>query len=129
MGVEIAVAVVVLFFVAVLVRTIRIIPQARVGVIQRLGSFHRAADSGLTIVLPFIDKMLPLVDTREQVVNFPPQPVITADNVTIDVTTVVYYQIHAEEVRKNSALGTASISSYPLPSSWPSISTPAGPAP
>jgi regulator of protease activity HflC (stomatin/prohibitin superfamily) len=93
MGVEIAVAVIVLFVVGLLVRTFRIIPQARVGVIQRLGSFHRAADSGLTVVLPFIDKMLPLVDTREQVVNFPPQPVITADNVTINVTTVIYYQI------------------------------------
>jgi regulator of protease activity HflC (stomatin/prohibitin superfamily) len=92
-GVEIALAVIVVFFVGLLVRTFRIVPQARVGVVQRLGSYHRAADSGLIVVLPFIDKMLPLLDMREQVVNFPPQPVITSDNVTINVTTVVYYQI------------------------------------
>jgi len=94
MGVEIALAFVVVVFVALLARTFRIIPQARVGVVQRLGAFHRASDSGLIVVLPFIDKMLPLLDMREQVVNFPPQPVITSDNVTINVTTVVYYQIH-----------------------------------
>ena len=68
-------------------------PQARVGIIQRLGNYHRTAESGLTVVLPFIDKMLPLLDMREQVVSFQPQPVITSDNVTINVTSVVYYQI------------------------------------
>ncbi len=94
MGVEIALAIVVVVFVGLLARTFRIIPQARIGVVQRLGAFHSASESGLIVVLPFIDKMLPLLDMREQVVNFPPQPVITADNVTINVTTVVYYQIH-----------------------------------
>ncbi len=93
MGVEIALAIVAVLFVTLLARTIRIIPQARVGVVQRLGAFHSASESGLIVVLPFIDKMLPLLDMREQVVNFPPQPVITSDNVTINVTTVVYYQI------------------------------------
>ena len=78
---------------ALLVRTFRVIPQARIGVIQRLGAYHRAAGSGLTVVLPFIDRMLPLLDMREQVVSFPPQPVITSDNATIDVTSVIYYQI------------------------------------
>jgi regulator of protease activity HflC (stomatin/prohibitin superfamily) len=76
-----------------LVRTFRVIPQARIGVIQRLGNFQCAAGSGLVVVLPFIDKMLPLLDMREQVVSFPPQPVITSDNVTINVTSVIYYQI------------------------------------
>jgi regulator of protease activity HflC (stomatin/prohibitin superfamily) len=70
-----------------------VIPQARVGVIQRLGSYNRSAESGLTVVLPFIDKMLPLLDMREQVISFAPQPVITSDNVTINVTSVIYYQI------------------------------------
>jgi regulator of protease activity HflC (stomatin/prohibitin superfamily) len=93
MGVEIALTVIVVVFVALLVRTFRVIPQARVGVIQRLGNYRRAADSGLTVVLPFIDKMLPLLDMREQVVSFVPQPVITSDNVTINVTSVIYYQI------------------------------------
>jgi regulator of protease activity HflC (stomatin/prohibitin superfamily) len=93
MGLEIALGVIVVLFLTLLVRTFRIIPQARIGVIQRLGTYQRAADSGLTIVLPFIDKMLPLLDMREQVVSFPPQPVITSDNVTINVTSVIYYQI------------------------------------
>jgi regulator of protease activity HflC (stomatin/prohibitin superfamily) len=64
-----------------------------VGIIQRLGNYQRTADAGVTIVWPFIDRMLPLLDMREQVVSFPPQPVITSDNVTINVTAVVYYQI------------------------------------
>jgi regulator of protease activity HflC (stomatin/prohibitin superfamily) len=93
MGVEIALAVIVVAFVALLVRTFRVIPQARVGIIQRLGNYQRTAESGLTVVLPFIDKMLPLLDMREQVVSFAPQPVITSDNVTINVTSVIYYQI------------------------------------
>ncbi|HWE64820.1 MAG TPA: SPFH domain-containing protein [Chloroflexota bacterium] len=76
-----------------LVRTFRIVPQARIGVIQRLGTYNRSAESGLVVVLPFIDTMLPLIDMREQVVSFAPQPVITSDNVTINVTSVVYYQI------------------------------------
>ena len=93
MGVEIALAVIAVIFVGILARTFRIVPQARVGIVQRLGAYHHAAESGITVVLPFVDKMLPLLDMREQVVNFPPQPVITADNVTINVTTVVYFQI------------------------------------
>jgi regulator of protease activity HflC (stomatin/prohibitin superfamily) len=54
------------------VRTVRIVPQARVGIIQRLGNYQRTAESGVTIVWPFIDRMLPLLDMREQVVSFPP---------------------------------------------------------
>ncbi len=88
-----ALVVIVLVVLALGVRTVRIVPQARVGIIQRLGNFHRAAESGVVVVIPFIDRMLPLLDLREQVVSFPPQPVITSDNVTINVTSVVYYQI------------------------------------
>jgi regulator of protease activity HflC (stomatin/prohibitin superfamily) len=94
-GLEIVLGIIIVFFVALMARTIRIIPQARVGVIQRLGIYRRSADSGLVVVLPFVDKMLPLLDMREQVVSFPPQPVITSDNVTINVTSVIYYQIHS----------------------------------
>jgi regulator of protease activity HflC (stomatin/prohibitin superfamily) len=93
MGLEIVAAVVVLALVVVLARTFRVIPQARVGIIQRLGTYQRSADSGLTVVLPFVDQLLPLLDMREQVVSFAPQPVITSDNVTINVTSVIYYQI------------------------------------
>jgi regulator of protease activity HflC (stomatin/prohibitin superfamily) len=90
---EIILGIIVVAFVALMARTFRVIPQARVGVIQRLGTYQRSAESGLTVVLPFIDKMLPLLDMREQVISFAPQPVITSDNVTINVTSVIYYQI------------------------------------
>ena len=92
-GVEIVLAVIAFVFVTALIKTFRIVPQARVGIIQRLGNFHRSAESGLTVVIPFIDKMLPLLDLREQVVSFQPQAVITSDNVTINVSSVIYYQI------------------------------------
>ena len=54
-------------------RTIRIVPQARAGVVERLGRYHRTLDPGLSIVIPFIDRLRPLIDLREQVVSFPPQ--------------------------------------------------------
>jgi len=92
-GIEIAVVIIVLVVLALGVRTVRIVPQARVGIIQRLGNYQRSAEAGVAVVIPFIDRMLPLLDMREQVVSFPPQPVITSDNVTINVTSVVYYQI------------------------------------
>jgi regulator of protease activity HflC (stomatin/prohibitin superfamily) len=93
MGIEIVLAFIVVAFVAILSRTYRIVPQQRVGIIQRLGKYHRSASAGLAVVVPFIDKMLPYLDLREQVVSFQPQPVITSDNVTINVTSVIYYQI------------------------------------
>jgi regulator of protease activity HflC (stomatin/prohibitin superfamily) len=92
-GIEVAIVVIALIVLFLGVRTVRIVPQARVGIIQRLGNYQRTADAGVAIVWPFIDRMLPLLDMREQVVSFPPQPVITSDNVTINVTSVVYYQI------------------------------------
>src|SRR5579871_4290223 len=91
--VPIVIALIVLVVLALGVRTVRIVPQARVGIIQRLGNYQRTAESGVAIVVPFVDRMLPLIDLREQVVSFPPQPVITSDNVTINVTSVIYYQI------------------------------------
>ena len=72
-----------LFALFVAARTIRIIPQARAGVVERLGRYSRTLEPGLTIVMPFIDRVKPLIDLREQVVNFPPQPVITEDNVVV----------------------------------------------
>jgi len=93
-GLEVVFAVIAAIFVVIAARTWRVVPQERVGVIQRLGKFHRTATAGLQVVIPFIDKMLPFIDLREQVVSFQPQPVITSDNVTINVTSVIYYQIH-----------------------------------
>jgi regulator of protease activity HflC (stomatin/prohibitin superfamily) len=75
-----------------LLRSVRIVPQAFVGVVERLGRFHRTLDSGLHVLVPFVDSLKPLVDLREQVVSFPPQPVITEDNVTINIDTVIYFQ-------------------------------------
>src|SRR5256714_12091582 len=93
MGLEVITIVAILAILGMFWRTVRIVPPARVGIIQRLGNYHRTAESGVAVVVPFVDRMLPLIDMREQVVSFPPQPVITSDNVTINVTSVIYYQI------------------------------------
>jgi regulator of protease activity HflC (stomatin/prohibitin superfamily) len=82
-----------LFVLIVLARTVRIVPQARAGVIERLGRYSRTLDAGLAIVIPFIDRLRPLIDLREQVVSFAPQPVITEDNLVVSIDTVVYFQV------------------------------------
>lgn len=79
--------------VAFFARAIRIIPQARAGVVERLGRYNKTLEAGLNLVIPFVDKVQPLVDLREQVVSFPPQPVITSDNLVVQIDTVVYYQV------------------------------------
>ncbi len=84
------VAAIVLF---VLARTVRIVPQARAGVVERLGRYSRTLNPGLAIVVPFIDRMRPLIDLREQVVSFPPQPVITEDNLVVNIDSVIYFQV------------------------------------
>jgi len=84
---------VILLVLYTLARSVRVIPQSRVGIVQRLGNYARTAPSGLTLLVPFVDVMLPLLDLREQVVPFEPQAVITADNVALQVATVVYFQI------------------------------------
>ncbi|MEV1129630.1 SPFH domain-containing protein [Agromyces sp. NPDC049794] len=85
--------VVAIFVIVVLVRAIRIIPQAYAGVVERLGRYHKTLSPGLNILVPFIDRVRPLVDMREQVVSFPPQPVITEDNLVVSIDTVVYFQV------------------------------------
>src|SRR5438477_752477 len=89
----IVIAVVVAFALVVAARANRVIPQARAGVVERLGSYSRTLEPGLTIVTPFIERVRPLVDLREQVVNFSPQPVITDDNVVVSIETVLYFTI------------------------------------
>src|SRR3989440_10850085 len=89
----IVIAVVAVLVLVVLARTIRIIPQARAGVIERLGRYHRALNPGLAIVVPFMDRLRPLIDLREQVVSFPPQPVITEDNLVVNIDSVIYFQV------------------------------------
>ncbi|MEA5454443.1 SPFH domain-containing protein [Sinomonas sp. JGH33] len=83
----------ILFVMTVLVRSVRIIPQARAGVVERLGKYQRTLNPGLTLLIPFVDRLLPLLDLREQVVSFPPQPVITSDNLVVSIDTVVYFQV------------------------------------
>src|SRR5438045_8753147 len=85
--------VVALFVLIVLARTVRIVPQARAGVIERLGRYNRTLDAGLAIVIPFIDRLRPLIDLREQVVSFKPQPVITEDNLVVSIDSVIYFQV------------------------------------
>jgi regulator of protease activity HflC (stomatin/prohibitin superfamily) len=80
-------------FVVVLVRSIRIIPQASAGIVERLGRYHRTLDAGLALIIPFIDRLRPLIDLRERVVSFPPQPVITSDNLVVEIDTVIYFQV------------------------------------
>ncbi|WP_372791738.1 SPFH domain-containing protein [Paraconexibacter sp.] len=89
----IVLGVIVLFALFVAAKTVRIIPQARAGVVERLGRYSRTLQPGLTIVIPFVDKVKPLIDLREQVVNFPPSGVITEDNVTVNIDTVLYFTI------------------------------------
>ena len=72
---------------------VRIVPQARAGIVERLGRYHRTLDAGLALVVPYVDRVKPLLDMRETVVSFPPQPVITEDNLTIQIDTVIYFQV------------------------------------
>jgi regulator of protease activity HflC (stomatin/prohibitin superfamily) len=92
-AVAIVLVVLIVFVIIVLVRSVRIIPQARAGVVERLGKYQRTLNPGLTILIPFVDRLLPLLDLREQVVSFPPQPVITEDNLVVSIDTVVYFQV------------------------------------
>lgn len=89
----IVLGVVALFVVVALARTIRVIPQARAGVVERFGRYSRTLNPGLVLVVPFVDRIRRTVDLREQVVSFPPQPVITEDNVVVNVETVIYFQV------------------------------------
>ena len=93
MAALIVVAVIVVFALVVAARSIRVIPQARAGVVERLGRYSRTLEPGLTIITPFIERVRPLVDLREQVVNFAPQSVITEDNVVVGIETVLYFTI------------------------------------
>ncbi|HTR92513.1 MAG TPA: SPFH domain-containing protein [Trebonia sp.] len=96
MGTIIAIVLIVLIVglaVFAVVRGIRIVPQARAGIVERFGRYHRTLYAGLNIIVPFIDRLRPLIDLREQVVSFPPQPVITKDNLVVGIDTVIYFQV------------------------------------
>src|SRR3990172_4752834 len=77
----------------VVLRAVRIVPQARAGIVERLGRYNRTLDPGLALIVPFVDRLLPLIDLREQVVSFPPQPVLTSDNLVVNIDSVIYNQV------------------------------------
>jgi regulator of protease activity HflC (stomatin/prohibitin superfamily) len=89
----IALIVLAVFVFLIAARAVRIVPQARAGVVERLGRYARTLDPGLTLIIPFIDRVKPLIDLREQVVTFPPQPVITEDNLVVGIDTVIYFTV------------------------------------
>ncbi|QIS04705.1 SPFH/Band 7/PHB domain protein [Nocardia brasiliensis] len=93
MGVLIVAAVLVLLVVVVVFKSIALVPQAEAAVIERLGRYSRTVSGQLTFLVPFADRIRAKVDLRERVVSFPPQPVITEDNLTLHIDTVVYFQV------------------------------------
>jgi regulator of protease activity HflC (stomatin/prohibitin superfamily) len=84
---------VLLFVIVLLSRTVRIVPQARAGIVERFGKYKQTLPAGLNVVVPFIDRVRYLIDLREQVVSFPPSSVITEDNLTVEIDTVIYFQV------------------------------------
>ena len=88
----------VLFALIVLAKSIKVVPQKQVKLIERVGKFHKKAEAGLNIIFPFIDSVRDTIDLREQITQIEPQPVITRDNVTMEVDAVIYYVV-ADPVR------------------------------
>src|SRR5215210_9074106 len=84
---------IIVFVVVMLAKTVKIVPQARAAVVERFGKYKATLPAGLNILVPFIDKLRYLIDLREQVVSFPPQPVITEDNLVVSIDTVIYFQV------------------------------------
>jgi regulator of protease activity HflC (stomatin/prohibitin superfamily) len=90
----IVVAVIVVLMIVTAAKSVRIVPQAKAGIVERLGRYHRTLNPGMTLLVPFFDTVRPLIDLREQVVSFPPQPVITEDNLVVGIDTVLYFTIN-----------------------------------
>lgn len=89
----IVVAAIIFILILIIISNVKIVPQAHAYVIERLGTFYATWGTGIHIKIPFIDKISKKVSLKEQVVDFPPQPVITRDNVTMQIDTVVYFEI------------------------------------
>src|SRR6188472_4003600 len=89
----IALIVVAIFVLIVAMAGVKIVPQAKAGIVERLGRYARTLDPGLALIVPFVDRLKPLIDLREQVVAFPPQPVITEDNLVVGIDTVIYFTV------------------------------------
>ena len=85
--------VLVLFLVVTILRSVRIVPQGRARNVERLGRYHRTLQPGMSFVVPFVDRVCPMMELREQVVSFEPRPVITEDNLVVEIDTVLYFQV------------------------------------
>jgi len=88
-----ALAVLAIFVISTIARSIRVVRQAQAFIVERLGRYSRTLDAGLHLLIPFVDRVRAGVDLRENVVSFPPQPVITSDNLVVSIDTVIYYQV------------------------------------
>ena len=86
-------AVLIFFILIVIISNVKVVPQAKSYVIERLGAYYKTWETGIHVKIPFIDRISKVVLRKEQVADFPPQPVITKDNVTIQIDTVVFFQI------------------------------------
>src|SRR6478609_793897 len=93
----VGVALLIVFALIAAVRTVRIVPQQTAQIVERLGSYSRTLDDGMHFLVPFVDKVRAKIDLREQVVTFPPQPVITSDNLVVSIDTVIYYTFFVEQ--------------------------------
>jgi regulator of protease activity HflC (stomatin/prohibitin superfamily) len=85
--------VLVLLVIVTIAKAVRIVPQARAGIVERLGRYNRTLNPGLSLLIPYIDRLKPLVDMREQVVSFPPSSVITQDNLVVNIDSVIYFTV------------------------------------
>jgi len=84
---------VVIWVIVTLYRSVRIVPQQRMDIVERLGKYHRTLKPGMNLLVPFVDNVRSKVDMREAVQSFPPQPVITSDNLVVSIDTVLYYRV------------------------------------
>ncbi|EUA37873.1 SPFH domain / Band 7 family protein [Mycobacterium avium subsp. avium 2285 (R)] len=108
-------AVLVIFAIVVVAKSVALIPQAEAAVIERLGRYSRTVSGQLTLLVPFIDRIRARVDLRERVVSFPPQPVITEDNLTLNIDTVVYFQVTVPRRPSTRSATTSSASNSSPP--------------
>jgi regulator of protease activity HflC (stomatin/prohibitin superfamily) len=92
-AIGVLILVILIFAVTTLVRSVRVVPQQRMDVVERLGKYKRTLSPGLNLLIPFVDSVRNKLDMREAVVSFPPQPVITSDNLVVSIDTVLYYKV------------------------------------
>jgi regulator of protease activity HflC (stomatin/prohibitin superfamily) len=93
MAILILLGLLLLFVIVMVAKAVRVVPQAYAGVVERFGKYKETLSAGLNFVVPFIDKVHYMIDLREQVVSFPPQGAITEDNLTVDIDTVIFFQV------------------------------------